>query len=507
MAIDEVRFARLRDGFTEEWKKIEHYEHRRELPKNPNKIDEYKNNLSNKFNAICTFLIQTSHASKRVEDKLECIARIKPYIEKCKRAFVALKLQYNWPTAELALIDLNAIRSLDEQSPSPNQEEVIAAEQQPTSSSAQDIASSTGHSDTFFEAEQVDDSRIEEIIEELSNIDIEQAQINDTEQTDQTIGENSAESPEQNTVSSNANSNTSSHSNSSHNSNLNSRSNSQENLNMPQSAQDFFKLAGSVLNYKYDGDPILRDSFIEDCELVESMAEEANKAHCLKFIKSKIVGRAREMLPEKIEKVSDMTDELKSKVKADSSAVIEGRLTALRVSKGNFTKFAEEAEKLADAFRRSLIGEGFAKAKADELTIKKTKELCRRTARNESVKGIIATTVCTTPAEVIATLITESDIARKEKREQEAYQKRSQNKFKSNKYGKNNKNPKSDQKGQKKGNYHKGKNHDGQNRGRSNRNDHVNIRLVNETGTPSTSAGNFESSNNGGEQVFRLAPS
>lgn len=110
----------------------------------------------------------------------------------------------------------------------------------------------------------------------------------------------------------------------------------------------------------------------------------------------------------------------------------------MRVYKCNFTKFAEEAEKLADAFRRSLVSENFAKAKADELAIKKTEELCRRTARNNTVKGIIATTACDTPAEVIATLITERYIARKEKREQDDYQKRSNNKNKNDNF-KNNK--------------------------------------------------------------------
>lgn len=232
-------------------------------------------------------------------------------------------------------------------------------------------------------------------------------------------------------------------------------------------------MASSVLNYKYDVDPLLKDSFVEDCELVVSMTEQPNQAICLKYIKSKIVGRAREMLPETIEKVTDITDVLKEKIKADNSSVIEGRLTALRVYKGNFTNFS-------DAFRRSLIGEGFAKTKADELTIVKTKELCRCTARSDVVKSIIASTKFDTPAEVIAKLITEGEIAKKEKKEHESYQKRSNNKHQNGKFIKNN------GKHQHKGKFnHKPKNSEGGAGGRKQRNDHF-IRIVADI-TPSTS--------------------
>jgi hypothetical protein len=521
MAIDEIQLARLRDRFTNEFKKIDHIiADRRALTSNLNKRAEYRDKISIAFNNICSYLIHIYHRSSKTDDKLECVARITPYLDKCKKAFAALKLNYNWPTIELTLIDLNAIQSLDVQLPQPVTSTV---ESQPSTSTQNqsEIASSTVNSEQFLDANETDDSRLDDIIHELSGIDIEstgQAQTDNIDPIDQTVQQNAANESEQNTSenlqtrtnpNSNPNSNSGSRSNLSQNSNSNpssnnsSRVNSYENLTMPQTKNDFIKMAGNILNYKYDGDPLLRDNFIEDVELVVEMTEDEHKALCLKFIKSRITGRAREYLPENIQTVADITKELTDKIKADNSAVIAGRLTALRVNKGNFTKFAEEAEKLADAFRRSLISEGFTKTKADEQTVLETKKLCRRTARSDVVKGIIASTSYKTPADVIASLITETDTVRKEKNEQESFQKRrndNKNKNYSNKSGRFNKQNKN---GQNKQKYQKSQNtnHKGGKGRNGGRNDHV-IRIVSDAGA-STST---EDTNNA-EQVFRLAQS
>lgn len=54
--------------------------------------------------------------------------------------------------------------------------------------------------------------------------------------------------------------------------------------------------------------------------------------------------------------------------------VIEGKFMALRLNKSNFTQFAKSAEELSEAYRRSLVADGITRAKAHEMTIKKTKE-------------------------------------------------------------------------------------------------------------------------------------
>lgn len=498
MAIDEVIFSRLRDSFTNEWKKVEHFvSDRRALTTNLNKRAEYRDKLTNSFNAICTYLIRVYHSSKGANEKLDCIARIGPYSEKCKKAFEALKLTYNWSKEPLALIDLKKVQSLETPLPEP----VVETEPQATSSAAQqdEIASSTGLSDQFEDANDTNNSHIDELIQNLSGIDIgdiEQSQSNSAEQTVQdgnTVGQEptdeqieQSDSPsEQNTGESSPNSN--SDSGSAEDPNRNSDSNEQLNrqpVTMVQSPEEFYATASKILNYKYEGDPLKLQSFLEDVELVEMMAKPETKDVCLKFIKSRITGRAREQLPEDIDTIKKITDALSKNIKCDSSKVIEGRLIALRISKGNFTKFAEEAEKLSEAFERSLVNERFTREKAKELTIDKAKELCRKVTRSDVVEGIIASTKYESPKEVIAAFITESDIARKKKQEQQNYQKRSGDKGrnKDQKFHKGKKFDKNDNKGQNKGKYQKNRS-DGQ-KGRNNRNEHT-IRIVNDAGAPS----------------------
>lgn len=106
---------------------------------------------------------------------------------------------------------------------------------------------------------------------------------------------------------------------------------------MPQSKQDFLKMAASVLNYKYDADPLRLESFLADVEIVEAMAEAEQNDFCLKFIKAKLDQKALEHLPEEIKAVKDITDALRNGIKVESSEVVEGKMLALRVNRGNYT--------------------------------------------------------------------------------------------------------------------------------------------------------------------------
>lgn len=107
------------------------------------------------------------------------------------------------------------------------------------------------------------------------------------------------------------------------------------NNTMPQTTQEFLKMASGVLNYKYDADPLKLESFLADVEIVEAMAEAEQTAFCLKFIKAKLDQKALEHLPEVIREVKDITDALRTAIKVESSDVIEGKILALRLHRGN----------------------------------------------------------------------------------------------------------------------------------------------------------------------------
>lgn len=129
----------------------------------------------------------------------------------------------------------------------------------------------------------------------------------------------------------------------------------------------------------------------------------------------RLQGTAREAIVTTPETVDDIIRQLRANIKTESSKVIEGRILALRADKSSLTKFAEQAEALAEQFRRSLCVEGFSKEKAKEMAVEKTVEMCRRSAKNDTVKAVIAASKFNEPKEVVAKMIVEINNVKQDK--------------------------------------------------------------------------------------------
>lgn len=169
-----------------------------------------------------------------------------------------------------------------------------------------------------------------------------------------------------------------------------------------------------MINYKYNGDPLALDSFLDAIELLVDLCEEPNVPTMVKFIMTRLDGKARESILETPATAADIVEQLKDGIKPESSKVIEGRILALRVDRTSLTKFAEQAEDLADQFRRSLVLEGFGREKAKEIAIEKTVEMCRKSAKNPIVKSVLASATFKEPKEVIAKMIVEINNVKQE---------------------------------------------------------------------------------------------
>lgn len=189
---------------------------------------------------------------------------------------------------------------------------------------------------------------------------------------------------------------------------------------MAQTRPEFLKMASPIMNYKYDGDPLKLDSFLADVALIDDLAEEQNKAFCRTFVKRCLTGRALECIPEATPTMDTITDALKAYCKPESTDVIAGKMMALTVRKGNYTEFIERAEKLAEAFRRGLVFDGTPKELAQKQTIQKTKDLCRKIARADTVKSVVESTTYENPSQVLSKFVTQVDVANKEKKEADA---------------------------------------------------------------------------------------
>lgn len=183
----------------------------------------------------------------------------------------------------------------------------------------------------------------------------------------------------------------------------------------PISVVDFIRLAAQTINRNYDGNPLGLAAFINSVELLSEISHDGVANIFLRFVKSKLVGKALESIPPEPANVDEIITALRQQIQPDSSKVVAGRLLALRPDRAKMTDFSEQAEKLAEALQRSLIIEGISQAKAREMTVERTVEVCRSAARSDLVKSVLASTKFDSPKEAIAKFIVETSTDEKER--------------------------------------------------------------------------------------------
>lgn len=177
----------------------------------------------------------------------------------------------------------------------------------------------------------------------------------------------------------------------------------------------FLKLCGSQINKPFDGDPLLLQAFIDTVNLLKTVVPADGTETLRLFVLSKLTKKARECLRTNPKTIEEIIEDLNKYIKPDNSKIVEGRLIALKCNQGKLHEFSEQAEELAEALQRTLIIEGVSQEKAKQMTIERTIDLCRQTARSELVKGIIASTTFTSPKDVLAKFIVENTKEKSEK--------------------------------------------------------------------------------------------
>lgn len=162
--------------------------------------------------------------------------------------------------------------------------------------------------------------------------------------------------------------------------------------NMSLTNVEFLKLAASTINKSYGGDPLALQSFVDALNLLSTLATTADlKTLLTTFSLTKLEGKAREAIRENPLTVNDIITDLRAKIKTEKSKIIEGRMQALRADRVPLQEFAKKADELAENFKRALVMEGIPATKADEMTVDKTIEMCRTSARSNLVKAVIMT--------------------------------------------------------------------------------------------------------------------
>lgn len=233
---------------------------------------------------------------------------------------------------------------------------------------------------------------------------------------------------------------------------------------------EFMGLCARTVNHTYTGDPLALESFINSVKLLKRVVGPHGEL-LREFVISKLAGRALEAIPRDANTVDLIFDALRNAIKPDSSKVIEGRMLALKIDRTKVQDYTQQAEELAEALERTLIVEGISQAKAKSMTIDKTVEMCRQSARSDLVRAVLASTTFNDPKEVVAKFVVETATETKEKQilAFRAQQRRGNDQRGRNfKNGRNNQNGWRNQNGQNgQNNYGRNSNYRGRGQGRS----------------------------------------
>lgn len=188
------------------------------------------------------------------------------------------------------------------------------------------------------------------------------------------------------------------------------------NINITMDAAQFLRLAAAQINRPYSGDPLALAAFIDGISLLETLATTPALSTLLyAFAKTKLEGKAREYITDDVTTLALLKNTLTENIKPDNSKIIEGRMLSLRFNIAASGEFAEKAEQLSDALRRTLIVEGMTARKANEIAIEKTIEACRKNTFSDMIKSVLESCTFTSPKEVIAKMITQVDKVKNER--------------------------------------------------------------------------------------------
>lgn len=174
----------------------------------------------------------------------------------------------------------------------------------------------------------------------------------------------------------------------------------------------FLKLASSLIP-RFSDDANELEYFIDQVLQLETATPESLKPNLITFVKGRLIGRARNSASDS-KTIPDIISALRRDIILESSEILESRLAALRFDDKNLTDFAYAAEKLSDQIINSLMSEGVTKVKAIQMTTRMVVDNCRKSAKSQTIKTILAASSFTSPREVLTKFRTEVAELKKE---------------------------------------------------------------------------------------------
>lgn len=182
--------------------------------------------------------------------------------------------------------------------------------------------------------------------------------------------------------------------------------------------KELLDIVNNQIRKPYDGDPMGLQTFITGVEIAKEFATTGVlRAKLVTYVKGRLEGRARELIPDGEITIDELIEKLKHAIKPDNSKIIEARIASSHYSHLDQEEFATRAEKLTDALRRTLIIEGISPEKANEMTIDRMVQVCSRGTDSNVVKAILKASKFQTAKEVVAKMITSSNECDRERQD------------------------------------------------------------------------------------------
>lgn len=173
---------------------------------------------------------------------------------------------------------------------------------------------------------------------------------------------------------------------------------------------NFYNLCARTFTEAYAGDPLALKPFINQINMAQRMCQNDGHEAILKdFIMSHVKGLASDILPADPDSIETIKKTLLAKIKPENSKVVKGKLMALKADRNNLTEYTKKAEQLAQSLKRSLILENIPYDNANKMVIDDTIELCRANTNSVLVKAsLINPTAFKDAREVLAQYVIET---------------------------------------------------------------------------------------------------
>lgn len=184
----------------------------------------------------------------------------------------------------------------------------------------------------------------------------------------------------------------------------------------PNAAFEFLNKCSRYFTEDFDGKFENLRPFVNKIQTLQMFATTTEQRKILKqCVMSKLGHAALSKVDRNANTIEEIINSLQAKILHESPKEIEGRMAALSLDKKPLTEFHKNAVKLAEQYQLALVQKGIDLAVAEEMTIEKTVDLCRRNTKLTEVKAILSATKFSTPNEVVAKMVTQIDAAKLDK--------------------------------------------------------------------------------------------